>query len=274
MNIDQVERRRPRFALSAFRRPRAAALLLVPLACLALGVRLAPSRADDVAEHYALPITPPADQGDTGLCWVYATLSMLETNYMQKHPGKVVELSRAALQRDAIKDRFYRRIRGEPGSLGDGGLAVEALALIRANGLLEQDDFHRVVPSQPVILSIEQKLADESAREERRAALSEELNATLGAIPDSTHLGDRVVTPPDLAKAMLGGKRWAEFDLARDGVEGWGASQDPDAREDTLVRYVRLDRLIDLIHEFFEARRGGRRRHEGSRPPDLWRRLQ
>ena len=53
---------------------------------------------------------------------------------------------------------------------------------------------------------------------------------------------------------MLGHKTWTEFDLAQDGVEGWGPSHDPDARPDTRVRYVPLDRMITLIHE--SLRRG------------------
>ena len=115
--------------------------------------------ASDVAEHYALPITPPLDQGDSDLCWVYATLSMLETNYLAGHPGSHIDLSRAALQLDSIADRFTRRIRGEPGKLEDGGLAVEALDLIRQYGLVARDDFHDIVDSEPIFSSIEEKLS-------------------------------------------------------------------------------------------------------------------
>ena len=56
----------------------------------------------EAAEHYFLPITAPLDQGDTGLCWVYAALSMLETNYLYRHPGSHLVLSRGDLQLDAI----------------------------------------------------------------------------------------------------------------------------------------------------------------------------
>src|SRR5271157_2583603 len=83
------------------------------------------------SESYALPISPPLDQGDSDLCWVYAALSMLETNYMVRHPGSRIELSRGALQFDSVADRFRRVIRGEAGRPEDGGLAVEAIALIR-----------------------------------------------------------------------------------------------------------------------------------------------
>src|SRR5271166_4042403 len=103
-----------------------------------------------VAESYLLPITPPLDQGDSDLCWVYATLSMLETNYMVRHPGSQIALSRGALERDAIADRLLRLIRGEPRNLDNGGLAVEALALIRQNGLLAEDDFYDVLDPDPI----------------------------------------------------------------------------------------------------------------------------
>ena len=146
------------------------------------------------AERYVLPITAPADQADTGLCWVFATLSMLESNYMHRHPGEAIELSRAALQRAAIRDRFRRLIRGEPSRLDDGGLAVEALALIRENGLVKREDFHGIVNTEPVISTISERLADYPAREDKQRALKSELAAHLGGEPAATHLGSGVVT--------------------------------------------------------------------------------
>jgi hypothetical protein len=243
----------------ALKRPRSAALLLASFACVALGAlvlgghvlggHVSTLRAEGPAERYVLPITPPADQADTGLCWVFATLSMLETNYMQRHAGHTIELSRAALQRDAIGDRFRRLIRGEPSRLGDGGLAVEALALIHEDGLFERSDLHDIVDSDPVISEIAEKIADYSARDEKQEALSAELEEKFGPNPRETHLGAELVTPARLARAVLGGKTWTEFDLAADGVEGWGPSHDPDARPDTRVRYVSRERLIGLIHK-------------------------
>ena len=85
---------------------------------------------------------------------------MLETNYMVRHPGSQIALSRGALERDAIADRFLRLIRGEPRNLENGGLAVELLALIRQNGLLAEDDFHDVLDPDPIFSAIEQNLTD------------------------------------------------------------------------------------------------------------------
>ncbi len=160
---------------------------------------------DEAVERSALPITAPLDQGDTGLCWVYATLSMLETNYMARHPGAHVEFSRAALERDALADRFHRLIHGESGDAGDGGLAVEALALIRQNGLVERDDFHDVVDDGPVLASLKETVAGPGEPEVKDRALDDALTATLGVTPTTTHLEGRLVSPTAIADAALAG---------------------------------------------------------------------
>ena len=201
-----------------------------------------------VAESYLLPITPPLDQGESDLCWVYATLSMLETNYMVRHPDSQIALSRGALERDAIADRFLRLIRGEPRNLDNGGLAVEALALIRQNGLLAEDDFHDVLDPDQIFPAIEKNLARYADPADQRKALDEALKTMLGAKPTTTHLDGDALSPAELARAVLGQEQWVEFDLARDGVEGWGPPHDPDARPETRVKYVKLDQMIDLIH--------------------------
>jgi hypothetical protein len=215
----------------------------------ALGGSIAKINYEPAAERYLLPITPPRDQGDSGLCWVYAALSMLETNYLYRHPGSHIELSRGAVQLDSIADRFERLIRGEPRNLDNGGLAVEALALIRRNGLVAQRDFHDVVDSDPIFPAIERDLARYRAPVDKLNALGQELEARLGAKPRTTHLDRESLSPSELAEAVLGDWTWTEFDLARNGVEGWGPSHDPDARPDTRVMYVRLDTLIGLIHQ-------------------------
>ena len=200
------------------------------------------------AESYRLPITPPLDQGESNLCWGYAALSMLETNYLVRHPGSGIVLSRGALQRDAIADRFHRRIRGEPGRLTDGGLSVEALALIRRNGLVARGDYHHAVASAPVFSALKRTLTSRADLAAKRALLERELEARLGAKPDITHLDGRTLTPEQLADAVLGRARWVEFDRARVGAEGPGPSRDPEARPETRVVYVPLPAMVDLIH--------------------------
>jgi hypothetical protein len=203
---------------------------------------------DGAGDRYALPITDPLDQGDTGLCWVFATLSMLETNYMSRHPGAHVEFSRGAVQRDAISDRFRRLIRGEAGAVSDGGLAVEALELIRQNGLFDRRDFHDVADTGPIEDALKETVAGDAPPGQKAKALDEELTASLGPKPETTHLEGRRARPAELARAALGVERWTEYDLSRDGTDGWGPSRDPDARPETRVDYVARETLVDLIH--------------------------
>jgi hypothetical protein len=206
------------------------------------------------AESYVLPITAPLDQGDSDLCWVYATLSMLETNYMARRPGAHVEFSRAALQRDSIADRFRRLIHGESGKRSMGGLAVEAIELIRENGLLDRGDFHDVRDVDPLIASLKDALAERAEPRGREREIDDKVARTLGAKPEITHLEGKPVSPTALGSAALAGEAWTEFDLSRDGAQGWGPSRDPDARADTRVRYVTLDTLIGLIHQSLARR--------------------
>ena len=118
--------------------------------------------APEPAERYALPITPPLDQGDSDLCWVYAALSMLETNYLARHPGSHVELSRAALQR-----RHDRRPVHPPASAASragsrkAGFRSRRSTSSARRGLVARGDFHDVVESEPVF--------DTIRREARRA---------------------------------------------------------------------------------------------------------
>lgn len=198
-------------------------------------------------ESYVLPITPPLDQGDSDLCWVYAALSMLESNYLYRHPGSKISLSRGALQRDSIADRFARLIRGERSPLEDGGLAVEALALIRRDGLVARGDFHHVVDSGPIYASIKRRLARTASPAGKRSIVQRQLEARLGREPPLTHLDGQALSPRQLAEAVLGGHAWTEFDRSRRS-QSWGLSRDPDARSDTRVRYVGLGQMIDLIH--------------------------
>lgn len=201
------------------------------------------------AESYVLPISPPLHQRDTGLCWMYATLSMLETNYLVRHPGSQILLSRGTMQIEAVEDRLERLVRGESTSLSEGGLAVEAVALIRKDGMVAQPDFRDIVDLNRIAGSIANDLARIPDRPAKEKALSEEVPIKLGVVPEVTHLDGQVVSADQMAHDVTDGYAWREFDLSPDGSESWGPSRDPDARPETRVKYVKLEVLIDLIHQ-------------------------
>ncbi|MDE3174833.1 MAG: hypothetical protein KGM15_01845 [Pseudomonadota bacterium] len=227
----------------------AAALLVLLLGDAAARPAVAPERGvAAIGESYKLPISAPRDQGDSDLCWVFATLSMLESNYMQRHPGSHIELSRGALQRESIADRLARLIDHHSAYLQDGGVAVDALALIRADGLFAARDFHDYVDSDPIFAAASARLAAIPIASEKAKALDHALTSALGALPAVTHLDGEAVSPRALADAVLGDETWTEYDVTSDGVAHVGPSDDPDARPGTQVHYAPLSTAIDLIH--------------------------
>lgn len=215
----------------------------------AVSERTAPTH---IKESYKLPISRQLDQGDSDLCWAFATLSMLETNYLQKHPGAKVEFSRGALQRASIADRFERLISGNSNHLEDGGVAVDAIELIRENGLVAVDDFHNYVDSDPIFAAIPPRLARVSGLVEKRRKLGVALARALGAAPAKTHLDGRPVTPLAAAKAVLGDESWTEYDVQNGGAPHVGPNDDPDARPGTEAHFVALASAVDLIHRSLE----------------------
>lgn len=205
--------------------------------------------APSAHESYVLPITSPLDQGGSDLCWAYATLSMLETDYMVRHPGSHLTLSRGALQLESIADRARRAIQGTSSHFEDGGIAVDAIRLIQQGGLVAAGDFHDIVPSDPIFASLKRALATSPTADSRGALIERNLREWIGAIPARTHEDGSIVTPQQLAADVLDGRAWAEFDIAKDGKSGWRPSDDPDARPETRVDYVGLDKAIALIHQ-------------------------
>ena len=182
-------------------------------------------------ESYALPISAPFDQGDSDLCWVYATLNMLETNYLHKHPGSRIELSRAALQLSSIDDSLSAHDRGELHAFGRwrhrrgrAGADPPPMASSRA----------RIFTTSSIPIrssrSIPKQLARLRAEKDKERALDVALKTDLGATPAATHLDGKTLAPHALAAAVLGDDVWGEFDVTKDGAERIGPSDDPDAR--------------------------------------------
>ncbi|HXT05810.1 MAG TPA: hypothetical protein VN715_02595 [Roseiarcus sp.] len=221
----------------------------IGLALAASGVSADQGPQPLVSKSFRLPISAARDQGDSDLCWVYATLNMLESNYLARHPQSKIELSRALVQRASIADRFHRAITGNSDHLEDGGVAVDAVSLIRQHGLVAEQDFHPVVDSTPVWDHVADAISEAPGEADKLAALNSALASQLGATPQTTRLDGRELTPTQLAKAVLGDNVWTEYDVARDGKARVGPSQDPDARPGTQAHYVDLPTAVGLIHK-------------------------
>lgn len=223
--------------------------IVIGLALVGSGVSADEGPQPLVAESYRLPISAARDQGDSDLCWVFATLNMLESNYLTRHPQSKIELSRALVQRASLADRFRRSITGDSHHLEDGGIAIDALNLIREHGLVAEKDFHAVVETAPVWDSVAEVISQAPDKADKLDALKSAVASELGATPEKTVLDGRQMTPKELANAVLGDNVWTEYDVTRDGPQRIGPSQDPDARPEARVHYVALPTAVDLIHK-------------------------
>jgi len=223
--------------------------IAIGLVLVASGVSADQGPQPLVAESYRLPISAARDQGDSDLCWVFATLNMLESNYLARHPQSRIELSRALVQRVSIADRFRRSITGDSHHLEDGGVAVDALSLIRQHGLVAEKDFHPVVESAPVWGHVAKVISQAPNEADKLNALKSAVASELGATPERTELDGHELTPKQFAEAVLGDNVWTEYDVTRDGPRRIGPSRDPDARPETRVHYVDLPTAVDLIHK-------------------------
>lgn len=88
-----------------------------------------------------LPVSRGFHQKGSQLCWAYATLNVLESNYMAIHPQSKPEFSRRSMQFSTMKDRYSRYIHGTENFISERGVAIDALQLIRSEGLVAFEDF-------------------------------------------------------------------------------------------------------------------------------------
>ena len=151
------------------------------------------------------------------------------------------------MQVEAAEDRLERLVRGKSTSLSEGGLAVEALVLIRKDGMVAQPDFRDIVDFKSDRRVDRKRPRSLSGSPGQGKGVSEEIPSKLGVVPEVTNLDGKVVSADQMARTVTDGYEWTEFDLSPDGSEAWGPSRDPDARPETRVKYVKLEVLIDLI---------------------------
>lgn len=194
------------------------------------------------SEIYLLPISRNFDQGETDLCWIYATLNMLESASLISNPKMPVEYSRAVLQYFTMKDRFMRIIYNNETSTSEGGIEIDAINLIHENGIDFFRDYRDVIMTAGIYKSIEEKIAAVDDKGAKEKILNIELKKYFPSLPERSVAIER-------AKKLLGSREWTEYQISTDGFEGWKQENDIDARLGSMAYYTSLEKIIDLIHE-------------------------
>lgn len=138
--------------------------------------------------------TPPPRQAAAGAEWVYALISLVESDRMAMADS--VHLSTQSLVRAACLDAWLRG-NGHPSPLPPRGNAAAALRLMRQYGVFTYDAYPDTLPPHlPALLRALE-------RADSRAEADSLLNAAFGYLPPRVYLYGAVYTPQELAASVL-----------------------------------------------------------------------
>ena len=175
------------------------------------------SRQQDAAfPHFVVdcvaPYTLPSYQGRTSTCWAFAANGLLESSWLQGHPGDTLRLSPMYVVRQKyvkqLECYYYTQGREE---IRAGGLAHDYLHVAREKGLMPLDAYPGKPEGQRMhdhrkLLKALRRLADRAvARRDLptyRAEAEALLNQALGAVPDSFLFRGQYYTPHSFAHSL------------------------------------------------------------------------
>ena len=226
----------------------------------ALSPAKARTLADQAASTIKLPVSPGYDQGGSSLCWVYATMNVLESNYLAANPETAIALSRSAMQLLNMEDRYQREIRGIENNVYEGGTPVNAIGIMRNEegwlrnpGLFAFADYH----PDPTGASATDPLSftPTGNQEQDIATVDQGLDSLYGALPATTHdLSGSALSPEAFAGEVIGTVTWDAYAPASaNQPAGVGPHFDPDARKGTTATYLSVDQFHALFLKEFQS---------------------
>lgn len=161
------------------------------------------------AQKIVLPVSRGFDQKGTQLCWAYSSLSVIESNYLARHPDSKLPLSRRAMQFITMKDRYTRQVHGTENFISERGIAMDAMALIRDAGLVAFADYKDIADAYGSYSFATQLSAAVTLAS--IAKIAKGLEAVYSDPPLKTHLGEQEVTRGQLVKEVVGNQIWQSF---------------------------------------------------------------
>lgn len=85
--------------------------------------------------------TPVCDQGRTGTCWSFSTISFLESE-VKRINGKDIDLSEMYIVRNTYPAKAYNYVyRSGKAQFGEGGLAHDVIDAVRVGGVVPQSEY-------------------------------------------------------------------------------------------------------------------------------------
>ncbi len=189
------------------------ALALLPAALGAQQAVKQQAPAKTFTDLKVLPATSVKNQANTGTCWDFATLSMVESELLRMGEGDY-DLSEMYIVDHVYREKAdaYYRMHGN-NTFGPGGLSHDVLATIARYGIVRQSDFSGLWPYETHYDHTELQnvlKADLDAVQRTRPGPSPKwskgfggiLDAYLGRLPDSIEVKGRWITPKQFAEQL------------------------------------------------------------------------
>ncbi len=195
------------------------------VACLLIGANMLQAQVMDKAApktnrkdgHYVftpvkeIDITDVKSQGASGTCWVFSSMSFLESEIIHNGQG-AKDLSEMYIVRQAymLKARNYVRMMGKT-NFGPGGEFHDVMSVIREFGLvpqsvyagdpgkIEHNEMDEVVKS---MLDAIIKLPNGKLSTHWQDAIASVLDAYLGKVPETFEVDGKSYTPKSYAKSL------------------------------------------------------------------------
>ncbi len=158
--------------------------------------------------------TPVQNQGKTGTCWTFSSLSFFESELIRMGKGKDFNLSEMFVVRNAypIKANNYVRMHGNA-QFAEGGEFHDVVSVIRQYGIVPQEVYNGNLESgknynhkemDSVLLAQVKPVAksDKIKPEEWHQQLENTLDNYLGKIPASFQYKGKEYTPKSFAKEL------------------------------------------------------------------------
>ncbi len=163
------------------------------------------------------------NQGNTGTCWSFATMSYLESE-LERINGKPVDLSEIYPVYFTYLEKGKRYIRHYGKSqLSQGGLSHDIMMIIKKYGIVPQSAYTGILPGEKghahselerVIIAMAKAYAGKAPKKLRpgrvkrvsakmEGAFRGVLSAYLGELPKTFKVGERMVTPKQYADEIL-----------------------------------------------------------------------
>ncbi len=201
-----------------FTRPIQLASLLLALVAGAAGASAQqPTQEQKSAKTFTdvrvLPATSVKDQGNTGTCWDFSTLSMLESELLRMGKG-TYDLSEMFVVDHIYREKAdaYYRMHGS-NTFGEGGLSHDVLHAIAEYGIVRQSDFPGLWPYEKgydhgELQTVLQADLDAVMKSKPGPSpkwmkgLNALLDAYLGPMPDTIKVDGKALTPKQFAQQL------------------------------------------------------------------------